>query len=274
MALIRGVATALIVIMLGSCATVPKYCDSLPRFMAEESASIQEQRLYCAYREQSEQRLAAFFEGWSLESQSISNDELEGLPEPVRYAYDLFEDFYRPKELNRVGDAEWGSSQFLHAKYFLVSPELVVTVKVTLPESSFGYDDVPTIAQWDLDDFRPKATSDIPLCYLNNRYRNLIRRYLGDKELQAGHRGIMSTSVARGESLLRQQFINKKVQIYHGHWGGWNLATDPSVTQVVFDEKLEYAKLYFSLVYQGGEALYRRDGNIWRLVKSELTWIT
>lgn len=274
MALVRLVLAATLIVMVGSCATVPRYCESLPSFVVGEDPRYQERRLYCAYREDSQQQLTAFLDAWSKESSQITEAELENLPVPLRHTYAIFEDFYRPKELNRVGRAEWGPNQFLHARYFLVSTHLVVTVKKSLPESTFGDSDEPPVAQWELNDLSPRATTDVPLCYLNDKYTSLIGRFLGDKELPAGHGGVMSTSVAKGESLRRQEFINQQVQIYHGHWGGWNLATDPSVYEIVFDEKFEQAKLYFSLVYEGGEALYERDEEGWRLISSELTWIT
>jgi hypothetical protein len=260
-------------VLLCSCAAVPRYCESLPSYVTGENPRIQEKRLYCAYRDDSQQRLATFFDAWSSDSQEITPAELGELPQALQHAYAIFEDFYRPKDLRRVGDAEWGPEQFAHAKYFLVRTDLRVTVKKSLPDSTFGNSDDPSIAQWEVERFSPRASSDVPLCYLDDRYANLIRRFLGDEELPMGHSGIMSTSVARGESLRRQEFINQLVQVYHGHWGGWNLSTDPSVYQIEFDETMENAKLYFSLVYEGGEALYARDSDSWRLVRSELTWI-
>ena len=274
MALVRGVFATFLIVLSCSCASIPRYCERLPKYTAGEDPENQEKRLYCAYREDSQQKLTAFLDAWSEDSLEVVEAELEEMPQPVQHAYVIFEDFYRPKELNRVGKAEWGPGQFLHAKYFLVSTALIVTVKKSLPESLFENDDEPNIAKWEIEDFSPRATTDVPLCYLDDRYASLIGRFLGDEELPVGHRGIMSTSVARGESLRRQEFVNHQVQIYHGHWGGWNFATDPSVYQIVFDEKLERAKLYFSLIYEGGEAVYERDENGWRLVKSELTWIT
>ncbi len=274
MSLMRIMTLGITAAVVCSCATAPTNCESLPGFAAGEEEQLQENRLHCAYEKNSQPELTVFLDAWVEESSPISPEELAELPEAIRHAYAIFENFYNPKALDRIGNPEWGADQFAHARYFIAQSAIAVSVTDKLPDApDFSYDD-PTLSRWDIDDFRPRATSEVPLCLLSERYATLIERFLGSKELPPGHNGIMSTSEAEGESLLRKTFMNQQLQIYHGHWSGWNLITGPDVGQIVFNSDLSRAMVYFSLVYEGGEALYERDGEKWVLVQSRLTWIT
>ncbi len=37
--------------------------------------------------------------------------------------------------------------------------------------------------------------------------------------------------------------------------------------------EMNYAKLFFRLVYQGGEAYLKKENGKWNLISSKLTWI-
>ena len=246
----------------------------VPSYEKGEPIWYQEHRLYRSYLDHSESRLSQFFLGWSQRSIPITDKNLEKLPAAFQHAYAIFEDFYQPKNLGRIGDPEWGKDQFSKVSYFITQPtiDVVVTKNIVKDIHSNGFSN--SIYSATLKDFRPRIKGDTKALFLDDYHSYLIKEFLGDEEIQAGHSGIMSTSKAVGESERKQKFLNQYVQIYHGHWGGWRFATDPTITVINFNEKFEKAVVHFSLVYQGGEAEYKFKGGKWILVKSELTWIT
>ena len=84
----------------------------------------------------------------------------------------------------------------------------------------------------------------------------------------------MNPSRARGQSEKRLEFMNKKLNIIHGHWGGyWHIETHPMVFSINFNKKRNLAKVNYRLVYQGGEAIYVKKNGKWTLKEAYLTWI-
>jgi hypothetical protein len=234
----------------------------------------QDHRLNKAYIEQSKVKLSVFLEAWSEISTSHTTHQKSEFPRVFRHAYEIFEDFYQPHNLERIGDPEWGTKQFSKVSYFVVQSKVNVIVTNNLVKDKFGNNSSPTILDATMNNFRPQIKGNIKALFLDDYHSLIIDKFLGQEEIPAGHAGIMSTSKAVGESQKRQDFLNQFLKIYHGHWGGWILETDPTVTKINFNKKYDRAVVYFSLVYEGGEAVYERKNNKWVLIKSELTWIT
>lgn len=245
-----------------------------PPYKKGEPISHQEDRLYRAYLDGSKKKLGDFFVAWADRSKPISEKHLEKLPVAFRHAYKIFEDFYQPKNLGRIGNPEWGTEQFSHVTYFITQPtiRILVTDKVIEEINSNSFTD--SIYYAELKNFQPRIKGGTKALFLDDYHGPLIEGFLGSEELPMGHNGIMSTSKAIGESEKKQKFINQYVQIYHGHWGGWRFATDPTISTINFNKSFTKAIVHFSLVYQGGEAIYEYENRKWVLRKSELTWIT
>ena len=123
--------------------------------------------------------------------------------------------------------------------------------------------------------FRPAihCNGKIPL-FLTETYKEMINAFLGNKFLPLGAGGIMNPARAKGQSEKRKRFLENYVKIFHGHWGGyWQLYSYPQAYSITFDNNMEYARIDFRLVYQGGEAFLKNENGIWKLISSKLTWI-
>ena len=123
--------------------------------------------------------------------------------------------------------------------------------------------------------FRPSihCNGKIPL-FLTETYEEMINAFLGNKFLPLGAGGIMNPARAKGQSEKRKLFLENYVKIFHGHWGGyWQLYSYPQVYSIIFDNNMEYARIDFRLVYQGGEAFLKNENGVWTLISSKLTWI-
>jgi len=126
-----------------------------------------------------------------------------------------------------------------------------------------------------LKKFRPEINCEgkIPV-YLNEEYRNLLNAFLGNTYLPFGTGGIMNPARSKGESLKRQKFLENSIKIFFGHWGGyWQLLSYPQAYSVIFDKNMQYAKVEFRMVYQGGEAFLKNENGSWKMIFSRITWI-
>lgn len=127
-----------------------------------------------------------------------------------------------------------------------------------------------------IENFRPSVNSKnyaIPV-YLNEKYDNILTKFLGNEYTPLGQNSIISPAHSEEESEARKKFLENFVLIFYGHWGGyWQLLTYPDVSRIIFDQNMEYAKIDFRMIYQGGEAFLKNNNGKWELISSELTWI-
>ncbi len=248
--------------------------EDVPKYQSGEPEWQQEHRLYRAYLDECETRLADFYSGWADQSQPISKSDYQQLPAVFQHAYDIFEDFYQPKNLARIASPEWGTEQFSKVRYLVTQGKLDVFVSDEVLEDPYA--DIATLSTFSatVTNFKPRVKGDTPALFLNQRHASILRQFLGEEQAPPGYDGVMSTAKAVGESRKRQEFLNKHLKIYEGHWGGWRLVTDPTVMRINFNKDYSRAIVHFSLIYQGGEALFERKQGKWTLIKSELTWIT
>jgi hypothetical protein len=110
--------------------------------------------------------------------------------------------------------------------------------------------------------------------YLTPRLAETLTAFLGNQYTPLGHGGIMQPARATHQSLKRQAFLERQVPVRYGHWGDyWQLASDPLVYSITFDQELTYARVSFRIGYRGGQAMFKRTGNQWQLVVEQPTWI-
>lgn len=118
-----------------------------------------------------------------------------------------------------------------------------------------------------------ESTDKKPL-YLNSKYNEILNAFLGNKHLPLGAGGIMNPARSKGQSAKRKMFLEKFIKIWYGHWGGyWQLISYPEANSITFDKEMKYARIDFRMVYEGGEAILKRENGIWKLISAKRTWI-
>ena len=124
-------------------------------------------------------------------------------------------------------------------------------------------------------DFRPKIEfKNVRILYLTPKYSKIINEFLGNKYYPLGTGGIMNPARAKGTSEKKLDFLNSKMKIIYGHWGGYyHIETHPDVFSIDFNKDLTLAKVNYRLGYQGGEATYKRHNGKWIFIDGHLTWI-
>jgi hypothetical protein len=271
--------------------------------------NVEEKLLKYSFKNNDVDSLDMFFTKWEKEFQPISQKQFENLSDTLKDVYEIFSDFYTPQDLRRIGGSEWGDSLYFGVDFMIVQNRIDFSIVETLdkkkiiltylnnnvkdssiyenyPETflkdttdySLGFTYFSSIEYLHEDsimDFRPIVNIDsIGVLFYKPEYTRTIARFLKNKHHKLGFGGIMNPARAKGKSKTRLDWINTKVKIFQGHWGGyWQMTTYPSVNQILIDKERETALVYFRMVYEGGEALYKKIDNKWALIESKLTWI-
>jgi len=259
--------------------------EDVPSYNNGEPEWYQSHRLNKAYIEQSKVKLSTFLEAWSEMSTAHTTHQKKEFPEVFRHAYEVFEDFYQPHnlerlddfnqphKLERIGGLKWRTKQFSKVSYFIVQSKLNVIVTDNLVKDKFGNYSSSTSFDTAINDFKPRIKGNVKALFIDDYHRYLINNFLGGEKNLAGLEDIMNTTKALEESQKRQSFLNQYLNFSRGDWGGWILETAPTVTKIRFNKKYDQAVVYFSLFYRGGEAAYEMKNNKWVLIQSKLTWI-
>ncbi len=262
-----------------------------------------------SYKNRDIDSLDMFFSNWENEFQPISQKQFGNLSDTLKDVYEIFSDFYTPQDLKRIGASEWGDSIYKSVDYVIVQNRIDFSIVETLDKKeiilnylnrnvidsvkyedykktfmkdtsdySLGftyYNSIDYLHQDSIMDFRPNLDFDrYGVLFYKKKYTRILTRFLKNKHHKLGFGGIMNPARAKGKSKTRLDWINTKIKVFQGHWGGyWQITTYPRVNQILFDKERKTALIYFRLIYEGGEALYKKIDNKWTLVESKLTWI-
>ena len=142
------------------------------------------------------------------------------------------------------------------------------------PMNGFS-DDIDERLVDSIKDFRPNLTcKNKVVLYLTPKYDTILNAFLGNTFLPLGSGSIMTPARATIESEKRKIFLEKKIKIWYGHWGGyWQLLSYPQVYSIAFDREMKYAKVNFRMVYEGGEAILKNSNTKWIILSAKRTWI-
>jgi hypothetical protein len=205
--------------------------------------------LETAYKDDDTDLLLDFFVQWQNAYAPRNKEEIASQSEIVQAAYEIYGEFYTPFDLERIGESEWGPDIYEYVQFVVIQSELAVET----PEMETA--EV-------IRDFRPDLELEgAEALYLSQEYRQVLEGFLSE----ADH--------GREELISRLEFLNQFIRIYPGHWGGWHLETHPLVSSITLDSELTKAIVYFRLIYQGGEAQFRKRDGQWKMIDSKLTWI-
>lgn len=232
--------------------------------------------LHEAYREQSDEKLRAFFSRWQDEIRPITEEELTSRPAIERALYSLYEAFYDPRFPSRLGGSEWGDGIYANAEFFIAQSKLYfrqVPEPGGMDRSRFDSDEsfqAYIMSRDSLTNFRPRLRfPDTEVVYLTEEFESLISDFLTVAT---------STSSWRDHELQeererRRQFIGRMAHIIPGHWFGWHILTHPEAYMVEIDSTLTRARVEFRIVYEGGYADFEREDGEWRLREARRVWI-
>jgi len=256
-----------------------------------------------AFKKSDSDSLLALLVQWN---NSIKSNESEVSDDKYcKAVYSIFNEFYTPFDLARIGSSEWGDSIY-RDKFAIIqnkvnyaitefpNPDSIIiqlkeeSISLSEFEKKFGdehhmygyykdlkYPDTRELDKVEITKFRPKTTLPVDKrLYLTTKYQTELIQFLGNQHSPIGEGGIMNPARATKKTWKRQNFLNEYLNVIYGHWGGyWHLETHPEVSLVVINPELTKAVLYFRIVYEGGEAYLENNNGKWTLIESKLTWI-
>lgn len=247
-----------------------------------------------AWRQQSTVHLDTFFARWERKSPAISDSELSQLDDTTQQVYRVFEAFYKPDSLVSYR----GERGVTGGRYSLVQDHIRVhfvkkvyhtstELKAKFLKSIDHFPDsakeffTAQIVQEELSDFLKEWLFSIDV--VEGEMDSIItkdiydfRPYISyDKKKVLHRRREFTEPYVRFLKEKRQSFIQPYLKVWEHHWGRhyWEIDNHPYVQKMTFDEDIQYVRIFFKIVYGGGEATLKREGETWRLIASRRTWI-
>jgi hypothetical protein len=190
----------------------------------------------------------------------------------INSVFNVYKAFYKPLDLLKLGDWEWGNELNSKCKYVIVQNKIFYSILSTDSLDEIDYDKLKTDS---INNFRPPIELEKnKVLYLTGEYAKTLNKFLGSTSTELGEGDIMNPSRPAGESEKRYELLRPYIPILHGHWGGyWHLETHPEINLIIFNKSLTRAKINFRVGYQGGEAILEKSGSDWAIKESKATWI-
>ena len=188
----------------------------------------------------------------------------------IERVFAVFDKVFLPFKLGKLGDWEGGNDLNDDAMYAAVQNQIDYEIADT--------DDIKEFARHGWKDsivnFRPETRlKSSQVLYLTTEYAKALRDFLGDNQTAMDRDNVMNPSVLAGESERHYKLIHPYIPIVHGHNGGWNIATSPTIGEIRFNKAMDMAIVYFEVRYESGEAILTRSGTQWSIRDSKVTGI-
>jgi len=254
-----------------------------------------------AYSLKSSKLLESFFENWLSESKQTRRS-LDDLTEIERETYRVYEAFFNPKDLSKIGGNETGQEIYKGTKYFITPSFIKIGLVNSLNRDS--------LLEVKLNELKDTARRDKYLKKINGKYLPRAYYFLGNwtrtskidtlknfnpnikdclsltpyydtllntfsgTEMDFRNRNIMNPAMPIGESHDRAEFLGQFIKIWPGHWGGyWHIETFPIVYRITFDSQLKNAVVSYRIIYESGETLLQKENGKWKIVDNRRTGI-
>lgn len=269
--------------------------------------------LELSYIYKSEYLFNYFFENWYNEIPSISKLKMSNLSSPESDIYNIYLDFFTPESdiekdytafqtlldsvaLSYLDDKdsfrqmrllEW--PDYSSAKYILIQNNIKYSYLENLDsliKNHIGNIDIDKIDKRDsINDFRPRVDfANKKALFLSEKYREVLDSfYVPYPGLQEYYRNLETLIIKdpyKFKDYLKhiydkQEYLNYYIKAIPKHWSrGWYYLTFPIVTKIIFDDSIQYARIFYKKSwFSGGFADYEKTNGKWiRLKKYEPKW--
>ena len=266
----------------------------------------QEELLNQAYEQKSYVLLDKFFENWRMEKTPITDEEYQKLSDVEKDVYDIFYEFYNPKDLSNLKLEKFEYDYYKDVKYFILKSTIKYRIIISdnydsllIPyrkkysaDSSFRtsifyensknfkiddfrydfiYDEL--FYNYSLKDsiknFRPKIKNKTAgLLILNKGYEQIISNFLGNDIVPLGTNSIMQTAYADSISELKIEFLENYIFLMPEHWGQyWEIQTSPKIKYIDFNSIRTKARIYYKFPYHDNYSFFEKIKGRWIFIK-------
>ena len=259
------------------------YCDnsSSPNKLVEPGPNIEVDSSIVAefFKQQydkflidsSEHHLDTIFNFW--EKSYRSNEKRVNLSSDDKEALLIFKAAYKPLGFPKQVGSEWGDL-YAQADYLVVSCNfeyLITSGSVHEPD----FPDYDTLSVGYINGIRPELSFQKPHVYLTGDFQDGINGFLGFQYNSGRESPPITPAISDDEIKNRASFLGKKIKIMNYHWSyGYHFQSHPDIREIYINEERNKARIYFSIIYQGGYMSAEKRNGIWEITEAKLTWIT
>ncbi|WP_209332256.1 hypothetical protein [Lunatimonas salinarum] len=214
-----------------------------------------------------------FFLDWN-ETIQANTEAFVGQNDTIKAVFDSYRAFFIPLDLLKIGNWERGNELNVNSKYVAVQNKIIFSI--TTADNFDDFSKTREIYYIDsISNFRPPLSmNDGKVLYLTPEYKKSLNYFLGVKIIESKEPYKMNRGLPLDEVEKRYNRIRPFIPILYGHWGGhWHIETHPLVYSIIFNKDLNLARFDFRVGYQGGEAILKKENNVWVIKRSEVTWI-
>lgn len=228
-----------------------------------------------AYKKNSIHQLSLFFDEWNeksnnlfLKNKTLNKDTLES------NAYDLFNEFFDPID-NKLGkNLERQKYITKLTKYIIVQNELLVYLTNYFELENIQLKNEINIKYnlLKIKNFTPKPKNITnKILYSDSYYRNILKKYLL-ADIDQYNRLTFNFS-KKYEVINRIKYLNNYLRIFPSHWYKYLYVEDhPFVSKIYFNKNMTEAIIFYEVLYQSGEAIYKKINNKWKFIKSKINF--
>lgn len=188
--------------------------------------------------------------------------------ETIAAIYSVFDTFYKPNDLLKIGSWACVDDINLNCEYIVIQNQIVYSV---VNSNNINEVDLNFSKKNLISNFRPQITSESKnVLYLTDEYEESINGFVGKKSTEPEEVVTMQDSVNKSNK-EKIELLKQYIPILNDYWGRtWQLETYPYVNRIIFNKSITKARVEFYVGFQNGQALLEKKGNKWVIKESKI----
>lgn len=181
--------------------------------------------------------------------------------------FEVFNLFYKPNDIHRLGVWEFDNDLNSNCKYILVQNKVLYSI---LNSNKINNVDWIKSRKSLLSNFRPPLTSEgINILYQTDEYEESFINFLGYATLltieeKGKFLGILD------ETQTKYELLKGYIPVHIGQKENfWHFETYPYVNRILFNKSITKAKIDFSVGSQFGMTILQKKGRNWVIIESK-----
>ena len=208
-----------------------------------------------AYKQREPVLIENFFSEWQ---KNVKPNSIEFINqnETIAAIYSVFDTFYKPNDLMKIGNWACVDDINLNCEYIVIQNQIVYSI---VNSSNINEVDLNISKKNLISNFRPQITSESKnVLYLTDEYEESINDFLGKESSEPLEVEAMQPSQNQGNE-RKIKLLKQHIPILHDYWGRtWQLETYPYVNRIIFNKSITKARVEFYAGFQNGQALLEK----------------
>ncbi len=221
-----------------------------------------------AYKHMEPVLIDNFFSEWQ-KNVKPNSVEFINQNETIAAIYNVFDTFYKPNDLLKIGSWACVDDINLNCEYIVIQNQIVYSI---VNSNNINEVDLNFSKKNLISNFRPQITSESKnVLYLTDEYEESINDFLGKESMDPAQGDTLQSS--QNQSNKRKiELLKQYIPILHDYWGRiWQLETYPYVNRIIFNKSITKARVEFYVGFQSGQALLEKKGNKWIIRESKIS---